>query len=137
MAKERQKDAMSEASCGGEEATMSSGGEEANTRTSSDREAAATSALSDGEATAIGALNDGVETTIERLRVLQQAQELLLDAEKAEFDSMVKAGARGPHGIEDELDLFFEGLQPVWQNLKELQDEEVCRLDVGKLNYQS
>ena len=108
MAKERRKDAMSEASCGGEEATMSSGGEEANTRASSDGEAAATSALSGGEATAIDALSGGVETTIERLRVLQQAQEVVLDAEKAEFDSMVKAGARGPHGIEDELDLFLK-----------------------------
>ena len=32
------------------------------------------------------------------------------------------------------LGLFLEDLQPGWQNLKELQDEEVCLLDVSQLD---
>ena len=34
----------------------------------------------------------GAGDAVERLRALQQVQEAVLDAEKAEFDSMVKAG---------------------------------------------
>ena len=29
-----------------------------------------------------------------------------------------------------ELDLFLEGFQPGWRNPKELQNEEVCPLDI-------
>ena len=55
---------------------------------------------SGGEETAICESRGRVEPTIERLRALQQAQEAVIDAEKAAFDRLAAVGNSEPRWLQ-------------------------------------
>ena len=94
---------------------------------------------SGGEETAICESRGRVETTIERLQALQQAQEAVIDAEKAAFDRLDAVGNSEPRWLQlwrraqaeeawtVEFDLFVKGLQ----------DEEGCQLDRFELEHKT